>query len=364
MTDFKASFKTMGLRTKQLLAVLGKHPPEICNEIETYNRVRVLLYTSIAALGFLALATMSPLTPSVAGDTRGYGIVAVFAMQLLLVSLVNSEWNLCSSTVLAYLFYAGLLLYTGYLGTFGSQYSSATAFCVLLVVAPLLFIMDIRWATGISCTAVFGFCVAARVVKTPEVASIDMVNAVFFLLISVPMNASAQAMKRMNILQRHYIEHERDTDRLTGLLEKHAFELRIRQYLRQESASGCLIIMDLDRFKTINDTYGHAVGDLVLAEAGQRIQNCFRSNDMKGRFGGDEFIVFLPNVTDPEVVNRCIDRWVGAVEDIHLPELHDTVSGCAGAAYVSAEVRDYEALFRQADSALYQTKNAKHTKRG
>lgn len=102
--------------------------------------------------------------------------------------------------------------------------------------------------------------------------------------------------KLTDIQEQKYIEREliekSSYDGLTSVLNKRAAEQQITEEL-SENAEGCLFMIDIDDFKVINDELGHFVGDQVLTAVGTLLKTCFRQNDLIGRIGGDEFIVFL-----------------------------------------------------------------------
>lgn len=94
------------------------------------------------------------------------------------------------------------------------------------------------------------------------------------------------------------LQHERNVDGLTKLYNRRSFEERSERALDAgRSAPTCLMLCDIDHFKAINDTHGHAAGDRVLIEVGRIIDQCARAHDIAGRFGGEEFIVLLPNTS-------------------------------------------------------------------
>ena len=90
------------------------------------------------------------------------------------------------------------------------------------------------------------------------------------------------------------LEDKADTDLLTDLNNKMATERKIREYMEKyPDKQGVLFVLDVDNFKKINDTMGHAFGDEVLRSLAVRLQSMFRATDIVGRTGGDEFMVFL-----------------------------------------------------------------------
>ncbi|RAI25474.1 GGDEF domain-containing protein, partial [Rhodoplanes elegans] len=90
---------------------------------------------------------------------------------------------------------------------------------------------------------------------------------------------------------------ERDVDPLTGVLNRRGFEDRVAVHFARRDGPASLLLCDLDRFKAINDTLGHAAGDAVLKQVGRLLQGAARREDVIGRLGGEEFAVFLPGTS-------------------------------------------------------------------
>lgn len=156
------------------------------------------------------------------------------------------------------------------------------------------------------------------------------------------------------------IRHLAEVDPLTGLQNRRTFEERLASAVAEARRSGrgmCLVVLDLDRFKAINDRCGHAVGDLLLQAVAGRLQTCVRSGDSVARFGGDEFGIVLGAAVDPETVARLCDEILMALA---LPFAIDgrriRVGASIGVAVFPQHGADAEALFLAADRALYRVK--------
>ncbi|MBB4954239.1 two-component system cell cycle response regulator [Agrobacterium vitis] len=152
------------------------------------------------------------------------------------------------------------------------------------------------------------------------------------------------------------------TDALTGLsnrryLDTHLKSLFERAVTRKQSLSICLV--DIDCFKQVNDTYGHEAGDDVLREFSARIRTMVRGADLACRYGGEEFVVVMPN-TPLEIAHKIAERLREMVEktSFRLKSGVDVmVTASLGIASLSDEIATPEQLFRQADLALYQAKH-------
>lgn len=152
------------------------------------------------------------------------------------------------------------------------------------------------------------------------------------------------------------------TDPLTGFYNRKALDLlvdeQLRDALRENDTFGALYL-DMDGFKAINDTLGHAAGDQVLQDAAVRIRGCVRSQDTIVRMGGDEFAVFLPSPRAPETLERIAERLLDAFRqpfDVQGTEVVANLS--IGGAIAPQSGSDRATLLRNVDEALYQAKKA------
>ena len=149
-------------------------------------------------------------------------------------------------------------------------------------------------------------------------------------------------------------------DRLTGLLTKESLYLALESELQRCAGYGlplAVLMMDLDRFKLVNDTYGHPMGSLVLAEVGLLIRESIRTVDVSARYGGEEFVSYLAE-TDMTGAGRAAER-VRASIDAHRFTLGEATTGVTisiGVAVMPQHGSDLETLVAAADRALYVAK--------
>jgi diguanylate cyclase (GGDEF)-like protein len=151
------------------------------------------------------------------------------------------------------------------------------------------------------------------------------------------------------------------TDALTGLPNRHLFQDRVEQAIRRARREGervAVMIVDLDRFKQVNDTLGHHCGDLVLEEIAHRLRGILRESDTVARLGGDEFAVLLPSVPDAASAER-VARVLGTV--ISAPILIEGLSldteASIGIALFPDHGADVTELLQRADLAMYTAKS-------
>lgn len=159
--------------------------------------------------------------------------------------------------------------------------------------------------------------------------------------------------------QNRRLEARAEIDALTTLYNKAATEKYIRSYLENEGkyARSLLFIVDVDKFKTINDTKGHAFGDIVLSTIGRRISSEFRATDIIGRIGGDEFLIFLKHIPDHEIEVKEAEKIVKFFRELEPGDYVKTkVTASIGGAVYPDDAEDFETLFKAADEAVYKTK--------
>jgi len=158
------------------------------------------------------------------------------------------------------------------------------------------------------------------------------------------------------------------TDSLTGILNQRQILLRAKvefSKLLRTSESNLphnslgFIMIDVDFFKTVNDTYGHLAGDSILQEFADRIAHSLRDYDEVGRFGGEEFLVILPN-SDLDQVNIAAKRIWTAIREkpFIVEEAHIYITASLGIACVDKEDHDYTSALKRADDGLYKAKHS------
>ncbi len=150
-------------------------------------------------------------------------------------------------------------------------------------------------------------------------------------------------------------------DPLTRLGNRRDFERRLGEAHARALRSGknlALLFIDLDGFKAVNDTHGHAAGDGLLVSVGQRLQACVRQTDSVSRLGGDEFTVLLENAGTPEDIGELCGRIVESLSHPHLIGIHAVISTPSIGAAVLAPGDTLQSLQARADAAMYRAKQA------
>ena len=160
-----------------------------------------------------------------------------------------------------------------------------------------------------------------------------------------------EAKKREN-----HLRYLAQTDMLTGLNNRGSGEQKVKELL-QQGQPGALALIDCDRFKSINDTYGHMAGDQVLIALAEAIAKCIHKGDIALRLGGDEFAIYMINIVDKENAKVHIQHVFDEVNKIHIPQIYDhPIHISMGVTFFQPETpMKFDRLYQQADKALYES---------
>jgi len=163
-------------------------------------------------------------------------------------------------------------------------------------------------------------------------------------------------LKRLQDQMAHMAHH----DQLTGLPNRFLFLDRLGQMLAQakrRDTSFAVLYLDLDDFKAVNDTRGHAAGDSLLTAVAQRLMGCVRETDTVSRMGGDEFTILLADIHDMADVERIVDMILKAISNpFTIGEVECSVGVSIGVAIYPLDGLDTDPLLSAADTALYKVK--------
>ena len=322
--------------------------------VSNFEVWRVLHF--LMAAGFGTLFVCSLFSELMRSNRVFYLAALVYSVSAICLFFLLKKDSLAAQ-LLIYLSISLFFLFGGLI-TRNRPEQTAVTFIVLLLITPM-FMIDKPVFMAIELGAASAVFLAwMHGVKPYEVWQLDFVNVVTYTFVGIFLNIIANSIRIREFVLTRTINRQKDTDEMTGLKNKGALTREINTFLTDASADkGVLFMLDVDRFKAVNDTYGHDVGDHVIRQLGGFLGGRFTGDEIVGRFGGDEFIVFLKNTDDAGVARRTAEEIVaGASEAVTLPDPKQRISMSVGVAIYHGRERNYSELFKKADTALYRAK--------
>lgn len=180
-------------------------------------------------------------------------------------------------------------------------------------------------------------------------------NAYFMILVILLIWRIAMIHTR----DRRELVHSAQIDGLTAVYNKEHTQPAIDHFLQMSHPDTlhAFLILDIDKFKDVNNTYGHAVGDKVLQRVGEFLKSQFRDGDIIGRIGGDEFVILMKQVSSKEAALARVQNMVERIRSIKHAEMDGKpITFSVGVAFSPEQGIRFDDLYRNADKALYQTK--------
>lgn len=211
--------------------------------------------------------------------------------------------------------------------------------------------------TGQEIAPVFGIFSFAQVALL-----LSMATLVYGMLFALPVLRRTQAEQAMLTSRAAQWEVAALTDPLTGLYNRRYLEDALKEYLREFNATEAplaIFMLDLDHFKKVNDTHGHAAGDIVLKEVADKLSSLTRSHDVVARMGGEEFCIIAP-FSDPKHIEPFAKRICDGIAsmEINVEDLVLKISVSIGVCSTHNGVRNADALLQISDEKLYEAKRS------
>ncbi|WP_440615955.1 GGDEF domain-containing protein [Cysteiniphilum sp. 6C5] len=294
-----------------------------------------------------------------------YSYCAVLSYCIPLVLLIYRRYYLAKFTLGA-LFIINTFVFTYFL--YQPELLNYLFFMAVPPFSNMIFAVNqhkTKWFLSLTSVALMIFCVAypnhnylielpLSDQKTTNVFILITITIVIATTISVILSDLEYSEKQLEIMA--------TTDKLTNLLNRSAFHDRVSDFKHhtREGTPYSIMFIDIDKFKRINDQHGHAMGDKVLQNVANILKQHTRKDDIVSRFGGDEYVILLPNTTMPQAqeigqrLNTKVRQDIPKIGSIQV-----TISiGVATNLYHPLESNNFETTLNKADEALYQVKAA------
>ena len=333
---------------------------------EEYKAVKKYAYASnyyvwrvlhlLMALVFGVLLIVSLINGMLNANLNFYIIAFAYSIAATVLFFILKK-----DSVLAQLFIyltISMLFLIGALVTQNKPNTPATSFIVFLLITPM-FMIDKPYFMAIELTAASAvFLIWMYFVKPFEVWQYDLINIIIYATVGIFLHIIANSIRIREFVLTRTISIQKDTDEMTGLKNKGALTSAINAFLADEAKDkGILFVLDIDHFKSINDTYGHDVGDSVISQLGKYLKDRFTSDEIVGRFGGDEYIIFIKDNDNPDYAEGIAKEITkNSSNHVLLPDEDRKITVSMGVAIYHGEENNYSELFKKADVALYKTK--------
>jgi diguanylate cyclase (GGDEF)-like protein len=293
---------------------------------------------AIVLLGLIAAGVTLAAFNIVRGETRYNLVNSLFILSVLMLFVLNRFGAVRTAS-----------LFTVALTAAGALLMSNENVATTYIAMPLPILVASYLLTSWS-----AFVVAALMIAGATVVDIASPSLLILGVVAILSYLFADSLDRAYRENRHRALH----DELTGLANRTLFVDLLQQALDRPDRSLCaLLFMDLDKFKVVNDSLGHEVGDELLIVVAQRLQSCLRPGDTVARFGGDEFTVLLRNVTKVGDAIHVAERISTALDGtLELRGRQIFMSASMGIVLSEDGDADADTLLRNADVAMYQAK--------
>jgi len=282
-----------------------------------------------------------------------------FCLVLLVVSILARVASYGQRTSRGLLLGAGYLLSTSLyaISIYGSIKLGTDAFWIGTQVAVGCYLLDYAWRLGALQILSYLALIVAWIANMTEASDSRFMFSLMFLAVGLVTFYTMNRTRASLIMGREESRKQADTDLLTGLMNRTAAKEDIEDHLAETRETGVMLLLDLDKFKSVNDKLGHQMGDKVLVDVSADLKKMFRNSDVLSRLGGDEFIIYMKAVPEDawvrrraEEVVRTVRRWVtDGTTNIQI-------TASVGVVTTNGMERSYEDLYRAADIAMYFSK--------
>ncbi|MBR4456389.1 MAG: GGDEF domain-containing protein [Solobacterium sp.] len=268
----------------------------------------------------------------------------------------NIEEKVDYATLYLYLIQIPVFLLTIFLGTMVNPDEKAFTFMVALLSFPL-FILDKPRNLFIYIVAMTVMFIGADMYfKSGELLRHDILHCLVTCVISIATTFFVMTNRIENVENSLSFKTDSEHDPLTGIYNRRGGEEKIKGFIA-EKIPGTFLILDIDDFKHVNDTYGHTMGDEVLAAVSMTLASSFRSTDVVMRMGGDEFVVYAPGLVNYFFINSKLEQIVSRMREITCSQGRDNITVSIGSVINDGTYPTYEDLFNEGDRMLYEMKN-------
>lgn len=365
-----------GLIEEQEGHLAAREEHELLLERASHN-LRVTTHISaIALLGAIAMLAQHLLAPTESAPLESplwsiyatvYGVGSAVALLFTALSLGARRWRREAGYQFTLAFAAVFVTALGVLALVASwRETNVAALTLGVFVLASMYRAKRRFYVATIAVIVAAY-VLGQIILWHQVRIISFVLAAILAGFSLYVAGSMESQRVQTFRARRALDRQNRvlaqlsaTDPLTGVLNRRTLEdhlsIHMDEFVRYNAC--CSVVMvDIDHFKRVNDTYGHPVGDEVLVELAALLSQSLRTSDEVARYGGEEFVLILPH-TEIDQASAVAERLRAAIESEQFSSRRLAISASFGVAQTGAGEDRFDELLRRADSALYDAKNS------
>lgn len=283
-------------------------------------------------------------------------MILIYFILLVIISKFMSRAAKKYITAIFYISITPIMIMGTMLGTFLDRYNASITIMVLICVLTL-FIIDKPWRILIYLIAVCVFySICCYIAKPYDLFVKDIIHLIIFLQVAIGVNFFT-LRDRFECVE-NYVKYKKraEIDLLTHIYNRGSGIEKIKSLISQ-GIKGAFLIIDIDNFKCINDTYGHIRGDNALKLISKTIKNCFREDDVVLRLGGDEFAVYAIGLSTKEDCEKCCQRFIEKLNIIQEDRKFACDLGVSlGCSIFNSNVMNFNELYEKSDKCLYEAK--------
>ncbi len=332
---------------------INKYKEEIVEK--NYINMKNFVFGGMFLAGLIALA--SYLSFGAVPFFLNYFIIFIYFVTLNILMIFRFDNITKNHLIYIYLMITPIFLMGIYMGTFGDTTGGAVTIFILICTIPMI-ITDkpshiTSYTLGISCI----FLIASYISKSHDIFMMDLINASIYISIGLGVNLLTLSDRVNSVEEFKCMEEKAEIDHLTSIMNRGAGEKAIVSLLNKNQIASFLIL-DIDNFKTFNDTYGHDLGDKVLKKVAQELRILFDSKDIVCRMGGDEFVVFSLQYADQKSLETAIHKLQKNLESALINSEKLDIKISIGGVICDKANCTFKQVYNISDTNLYKIKNS------
>ncbi len=277
------------------------------------------------------------------------------ALNILMVFYFNDMTE--KHLINIYLMITPIFLMGIYMGTFGDTTGGAVTIFILICTIPMIITDKPSHITSYTLVISCVFLIASYISKSHDIFMMDLINASIYISIGLGVNLLTLSDRVNSVEEFQYMREKAEIDHLTSIMNRGSGEKAVASLLNKNQF-GSFFILDIDDFKSFNDTYGHDLGDKVLKKVAEKLSDLFDNKDIICRMGGDEFVVFSLQYTNQKTLESTLHRLKKNLESVLIDSKKINIKISIGGVICDQNNCTFKQVYNISDTNLYNIKNS------